>query len=83
VPANTQAPRRAAIFFSVPSGLRGRQCRACPAWIYDVQSPKHPGRTFPVHCDVEGGKRPLGDAPGMGINHFIDCADPDRFRRPR
>jgi hypothetical protein len=73
--------KRPPIYVTVPSDIKGRQCRGCPAWIYDVPSAKNPKTTMPIHCDVEGGHRPVFGAPlfgeeakpGRGVNHFSDC----------
>lgn len=76
-------------FFTVPAGTRAAECEGCKATIYWIVT--EAGKRMPVHCEVEGGLRPLryagkdpadrARAAGRGISHFVDCPMAGHFRR--
>jgi hypothetical protein len=85
-------------FYPVPAGTPAARCKGptCGATIYFITSPKS-GRPLPIHCDVDGGRRPsMTNDPtqsdlfdpagaevhdGKGVSHFTDCVDVDLFSR--
>lgn len=66
---------------TVPKGTAPATCKRCDATIYFVATAA--GRQQPVHCDVEGGRRPTETEDGAGISHFADCPAAYHFRRPK
>lgn len=86
-----KAEKRAPQFFVVPAGTRPGECQGCKATVYWIVT--EAGKRMPVHCDVEGGLRPLryagqdpadrARAAGRGISHFVDCPHAGEFRRAR
>jgi hypothetical protein len=88
---NDRAPK----LFAVPAGSKSTRCNGatCTAEIYFVRNDRT-GRMMPVHCDVEGGRRPsekvdpaqldafgasAQERDGVGVSHFTDCPDANQF----
>lgn len=88
---------RAPQFYTVPAGTPSTRCKGptCQATIFFITSPRS-GRPLPIHCDVDGGRRPSmtndrsqldafdGGAEihdGRGVSHFADCPDAEPFQR--
>lgn len=66
-------------YFTVPAGTPVAECRGCGAPIYWVQTAR--GRLMPVICDAdERCTVPTATEVGLGLSHFADCRDADRFR---
>lgn len=87
---------RPPIWIPVPYDAESKVCDApeCGATIFYAKNPRT-GNINPVNCGVPGGFLPAAPnvealpSPdglpryGLGISHFQDCTDPQRFSRSR
>lgn len=70
-------------YYEVPIGTPVEKCREgnCGKPLYFIPSPKT-GKRMPIDCagDAEC-KPPTAHAAGVGVNHFITCTNPTKFRK--
>jgi len=64
---------------TVPAGTRRTECRGCSATVYWVELPS--GKRAPVSCHFdEQCAEPTATEDGVGVNHFVDCPERERFK---
>lgn len=75
---------RAPKFHLVPAGSPSSPCNGetCDAILFWIDAKTKSGKA-PIHCDVAGGQPPTATEPGLGVNHFTNCPDANRFHRGR
>jgi hypothetical protein len=84
----SEKPQRPLEYIDVPADTRPSQCRApsCKATIYWIErestNKKTPGKIVKVPVDCEHNEQcvaPTSEEAGIGVNHFMTCADANRF----
>ena len=73
--------KRAPQFFDVPAGTRPVTCKSCPFTVYFIVTAS--GKRMPVDTSVEGGRTPTPTSAGVGVSHFVTCAQADQHRKAR
>lgn len=69
--------------YPIPAGTPMTACRsdACGAGCYWVDAPT--GKRMLVSADPPGCLAPTAKEDGIGVSHFTNCVDADKFRKGR
>ena len=75
-------PKRPPVYLTVPAGARPTNCRGCDALIYFIKNAAD--KWVPVDCQADAQcAPPTAMSEGVGVSHFGNCPEADRFRKGR